>query len=148
MSEIVLTSTLDHEHKGEIERLLFFNRNQSKISSSIALIAGRYGAPRISVAGAHLRIELDSVVPQTLFAVHQTPPAVRPVGVVVYTREEDAFVMLFVAVHEDFTARGPMSGHGLMLRMTEGLRAIGRRVKGVRSLVMFLGRPTPVRLPL
>ncbi|MCX4246458.1 hypothetical protein [Paraliomyxa miuraensis] len=144
----MLTSTLGAEHKDELERLLFFNRNQARLSRAVALIAQRYGPPRVTEVGGHLRVELESFVPQALFAVHQTPAGVVPVGTVIYTREEDAFVVLFVAVHEDFTAKGPMAGHRLMIRMTDELRAVGRRVKGVRALVMFLGRTTPLRLAI
>jgi len=147
MSEIVFTSALRPTHKDELERLLFFNANQARVSASVSLIAERYGVPRIQVVEDHLRIELDSPVEaQTLYAVQRTASSVEPVGVVVYTREEDAFVVLFVAVHEDFTARGPLADRRLLMRITDELRAIARRVRGVRSLVMFMGRPAPLRL--
>lgn len=147
MSEIAFTSTLGHEHKDELERLLFFNGNQARVSDAVSHVAQRYGVPRITTAGERLRIEIESPVEaQTLFVLHQTPAEVALVGVLVYTRQHDAFVVLFVAVHEDFTARGAMADLRLLLRMTDQLRAIGRRVKGVGSVLMFLGRPTPVRL--
>jgi hypothetical protein len=86
---------------------------------------------------------------QVLFAVRRVEAGgVAPVGVVVYTREDDALVVLFLAIHEDFTARGPMGDRRLLLRMTDELRAIARRVKGVRSVLVFVGRPTPMRLPV
>lgn len=147
MAEIVFTSRLGPEHKDELERLLFFNGNQGKVSASVSRIAERYGVPRIQLVDERLWIALDSSVEaQSLFAVRQTRAGPEPVGVVVYTREEDAFVVLFVAVHEHYSARGPMADRRLLLRMTTELRTIARRVKGVRSVVLFIGRAAPLRL--
>jgi hypothetical protein len=149
MSEIAFTSVLGREHKQELERLLFFNDNQRKVTESVATVARRYGVPRIHVVAERLRVALESVDAQTLFAVRRARTgAVEPVGVTVYTREDDALVVLVVAVHEDFAARGPMADERLLLRMTDEVRGIARRVRGVRSVLVFIGRPTPMRLPV
>jgi hypothetical protein len=41
-----------------------------------------------------------------------------------------------------------MGDRRLLLRMTGEVRAIARRVKGVAAVMMFIGRPTPLRLPV
>lgn len=148
MSEISFTSMLGREHKQELERLLFFNDNQGKVSEAVMLIAERYGAPRVQVVDERLRVELESTKAQTLFAVRRTAAGVEPVGVVVYTREEDALVVLFLAVHEHYASRGPKAPERLLMRMTAELRGIARRVKGIASLVLFVGRATPTRIAI
>lgn len=148
MPEIAFTSLLAREHKDELERLLFFNDNQAKVSEEVVAIAERYGAPRVLVEGEHLRVGLDAAAVQTLFAVRHAGPLAEPVGVMVYTRDDDALVVLFLAVHEDYASRGPRADQRLLLRMTGELRAIGRRVKGIASLVMFVGRSQPLRIAI
>ncbi len=146
MSEIAFTSALGPEHKDELERLLFFNGNQAKVSATVTLVAERYGVPRIHGDDERLRIELESQPTQSLFAVRRTGDTTAPVGVVVYTREEDALVVLFLAVHEHYSSRGPNADQRLVMRISHQLQAIARRVRGVSSLVLFIGRPAPTRI--
>lgn len=148
MSEISFTSVLGQEHKQELERLLFFNDNQAKVSDAVMLIAERYGAPRVQVVAERLRVGLESAQAQTLFAVRRAAAGVEPVGVMVYTREEDALVVLFLAVHEHYASRGPKADQRLLMRMTTELRGIARRVKGIASLVLFVGRAAPTRIAI
>jgi len=148
MSEIAFTSVLGGEHKQELERLLFFNGNQAKVSDAVTLVAQRYGTPRVQVVGERLRVGLDSVQPQTLFAVRRAAAGIEPVGVMVYTREDDALVVLFLAVHEDYASRGPKADRRLLMRMTGELRGLARRVKGITSVVLFVGRSTPTRIAI
>lgn len=148
MSEIVFTSELGPEHKQELERLLFFNGNQAKVSEAVILVAERYGTPRVQIVSERLRVGLESTQAQTLFAVRRPASGVEPVGVVVYTREEDALLVLYLAVHEHYATRGPRADERLLLRMTDELRAIGRRVKGISSLVLFVGRSRPARITI
>jgi hypothetical protein len=148
MSEIAFTSALGREHKDELERLLFFNDNQAKVSEAVVLVTERYGAPRILVESEQLRVGLEAASVQTLFAVRRTGATAAPVGVMVYTREADTLVVLFLAVHEHYSSRGPQARHRLLLRMTSELKLIARRVRGISALVLFVGRSTPTRIAI
>lgn len=148
MSEIAFTSVLGREHKQELERLLFFNGNQAKVTDAVTLVAERYGAPRVQVVAERLRVVLEPVQAQTLYAVRRTDDGVEPVGVMVYTREDDALVVLFLAVHEDYASRGPRADRRLLMRMTGELRSIARRVRGIGWVVLFVGRSAPTRIAI
>jgi hypothetical protein len=149
MSEIVFTSSLAAEHAEELEQLLFFNGNQARATDAIAHVAERYGHPKIQVVDDELRVDVASrVQTQTLFVVEQHGPRQRPVGVIVFTRETDVFVALYLAVHEDFCSHGPRAGEKLLLRMVGQLEAIARRVKGLEGLRLYLRRATAVQLPV
>lgn len=150
MSEIVYASSLSPEHRERIVQILFFNAHQAIATKSVAFVAERYGLPRVTVEDERLRVGLAGAIQtQTLFAVLRERSGEHPVGVVVYTREGDALVVLYVAVHEDFSSRGPRADRKLLIHMTKEIRAIARRVKGVDSLLVYLGRsttPTRVRV--
>lgn len=152
MPQIVYSSSLDEAHRDEVEQILFFNAHQGRTSEAVTFVAERYGVPRVATDDdGRLRVGLaSSVQTQTLFALlregEREGARDRAVGVVVYTREDDAFVILFVAVHEEFSSRGARAGLRVLLQMTNEIKAIARRVKGVDSLLVYLGRTTPTRV--
>lgn len=148
MRRIVYHSSLPSEHREDLEQILFFNAHQGRTTDSVSFVAERYGLPKIHVdEKERLRVELSSTVEtQTLFAVLRGRRGERPVGVAVYTRENNAFVVLFVAVHEEFCSRGPKAHLRVLMNMTNQVKAIARRVKGVDSLLVYLGRKTPMRV--
>ncbi|MEM7158014.1 MAG: hypothetical protein AAF799_34550 [Myxococcota bacterium] len=147
MSKLVYMSTLNQDHRDALEQILFFNANQSRSSAAVELVAKLYGVPRIQLVGDRLSVDLASTTQsQTLFAVMRKGAVDHPAGVAVFTREDDAFVVLFVAVHEKFSSRGKQAKARVLMHMTNEVKAIARRVKGVSCLRVYLGRPEPIRL--
>lgn len=149
MPHIIYRSRLAAEHREAVEHILFFNANQNRATESVSFVAERYGLPKVYTRDddEYVRVKLASdIEAQTLFAMLSDGRSERPVGVVVYTRENDAFVVLFVAVHEEFCSRGPGANRKVLLHMTNEVKAIARRVKGVDSLLVYLGRRTPTRV--
>ncbi len=147
MTELALTSTLEAAHEPAIERLLFFHPDQDRSVECIRHVVERYGRPKLRIVRDRIVVEVASrVQTQTLFVTATTPEGDMPVGIMVYTREGDAFVVLFVVVHEAFCRDGPRASERLLQRMVTELQAIARRVKGVERLVLYLGRKTPVSM--
>lgn len=149
MAELVFTSILGASHRDDLERLLFFNENQARTSDGVSFVVQRYGTPRIQTQDNRLRIALGSSVEvQSLFVVARTRGDFRPIGVVVYTREDDALVVLFVAVDGDFSGRG-IRGQGMVLvRMINQVKAIAQRVRGISKVLVYMGRATPTRITI
>ncbi len=149
MSELVVTSTLGAEHRDELERLLFFNENQERASEGVTHVVNRYGAPKIQVHQERLRVGLDSEAqPQTLYAIAQSEGGVRPVGVVVYIREEDQLVVLFVAVDGQYASRGAKGNRQVFSRMIGAVKSNALRVRGINAVLVYMGRSTPTRIKL
>jgi hypothetical protein len=143
MTEMLFTSLLGPEHKPGLERLLFFNGNQSRVVEGVAFIAQSYGIPRVNVVDGRLRIALRGDVElQSLYVVDGE----ALVGVLAYTREDDTFVVLFVAVDEQYESRGRNAGSMLLVKMLRELEGIARRVRGIAQLRVFLGRREPTRM--
>ncbi len=146
MSEVRFTSSLPAEHRDDIERLLFFNGNQAKVVGSVGFVTQRYGVPRIRVVDERVRIGLDPHEPQTLFAVELEDDEPHPIGVIIYVREDDALVVLFVAVDEAFSSQGEHAGVGLLRLIMAELQGVARRVRGIGTVAVYLGRTTPTRI--
>ncbi|MEM9454034.1 MAG: hypothetical protein AAGF11_07635 [Myxococcota bacterium] len=149
MADLVFTSILGAEHRDDLERLLFFNENQARASDGVSFVVERYGTPRIQSDNERLHVALDSSVQtQTLFVITRVRGEIRPIGVVVYTREADTLVVLFVAVDSEFSGRG-IRGHGMVLvRMIGEIKAIARRVRGISRVLVYMGRATPTRITI
>lgn len=148
MPEFAFTSSLALEHRDEVERLMFFNDNQAKVIGGVEVVTEKYGMPRLRVIADRLRVVLEPHAPQTLFAVVHDGEVIHPVGAAVYVREAGALVVLFLAVHEAYTSRGEHGQLGLLRRLIGELEGIGRRVRGIDTLAVYFGRPTPTRLAI
>lgn len=144
---ISFTSALAPEHRDELERLLFFNANQARVSDGVSFVAKRFGIPRVNVVGERLRVEVASrICTQSLFVVDKRRRADRPIGVIVYTRERGTLVVLFVAVHEEYAAGGTHADQGLLVRIVAQMRRIAKRIRGVERLRVYVGQREPMEL--
>lgn len=147
MADIAFTSTLAVQHREDVERLLFFNGNQGKVAGSVGFVTQRYGMPKLRDEGERLRVVLDPHAPQTLFAIERDEyDDEHPIGIVVYVREDDALVALFVAVDEAFSSKGERAAEGLLRRLIGELEAVARRVRGLNTVAVYFGRQTPTRI--
>lgn len=147
MADLVFTSILGASHRDDLERLLFFNENQARASDGVTFVVERYGTPRIHVEEDRLRVVLDSSVEtQSLFVITRIRGEFRPIGVIVYTREDDELIVLFVAVDSDYSGRR-IRGHGMLLmRMINQIKTIAMRVRGISRVLVYMGRATPTRI--
>lgn len=135
---ITFTSTLHRAYQHELEQLLYFNDNQAKVRNAILSTMERYGTPRISLPNDQLWVTFDSGMQgQTLFVLDQVETNAQLVGVVVYTRENDTLVVLFIAVRGDFTQRGVHADEMLFFRILDEVRSIAGRVKGIDSVKLL-----------
>ena len=140
------SSTLPLERREAAERILFFNLQQEKMKEGIRVVSKVYGLPKLVADGdrLHMTVSKDIAV-QTLFVTARGVGTVEgPVGAIVFTREDDALVALYMAVHEDFSATGKHGDEKLMIKMLKELEGIARRVRGVDTLKLYLGAESPV----
>jgi len=140
------SSTLPVEHRQEAERILFFNLQQEKVKDGIRVVSETYGLPKLVVDGERLHLVVSKDVSvQALFVTARSRGGEEdPVGAIVFTREDNALIALYMAVHEDFSAAGPRADAKLMIKMLKELEGIARRVRGVDVLKLYLGGQTPV----
>jgi hypothetical protein len=137
-SGIAFSSVLGREHYDELEQLLFFNPQQKKALAGIYHSVTEYGVPSILVEGDRLRVSVSGLhETQTLFAVKQANGATDLAGVMVYSRTEpENLVLLHIAVKEEYSRSGLHSEEMLVSRLLGQLRAIARRIKGIRSITL------------
>jgi hypothetical protein len=145
MEHRLLTSTLDAARGAELEQVLFYNRNQHRISPGAMLAVERYGTPRISLRDGRLWVTFDSgVEAQSLFVLEGPDAESRLVAAIVYTREADTLAVLFLAVHEDYAQNGAGQAERLFPSLLEELLRIAHHVKGIAKIKLYLTDPPAV----
>lgn len=150
MVSITYTSVLSPERQPELEELLFFNPNQHRVRETIVSAIESYGIPRIAVESDRLRVQLDGGTEvQTLFAIANEARGERLAGVAVYTRADArTFLLLHLAIREEYSNHGSQAGQMLALRFLAELRKLTARVKGVEVLRVFYGRGATRDIPV
>ena len=143
-----LTAKLDCRYRDALEQLLFFNANQQRVHRGAALAVDRYGTPRLSAENDRLWVTFDSgIEAQSLFVVDRTQAESPLLAIIVYTREDDVLVVLFMAVREDYAYRKDAPDKPLFRQLLDNLLEIARRVQGVAAIKLLLTDP-PVTIPV
>jgi len=140
--DFIFTSYLEAGRREELDRMLFHNRNQPKVYDGAVGMIERYQTPRISAARGRLWITFDSgAEAQTLFALERGGAAPQLVGVLVYTREDDALAVVLLAVDEDYARGGRFADRNLFFAFLKEIEGIARRIKGIASIKFYLTTP-------
>jgi hypothetical protein len=155
MRKIQISSVLPVSFRDELERIVFFNPEQSLIAVPLIASIQRYGMPAIVEEEEKLRFSVSGVGRvQSLYALDETEPPARLVGAVMYTREEPSdLLVLHLAVHQDYTLRGRWGSANVLANLVAALRHIALHTRGVLSLHFLyprearfeLRRPQPNR---
>jgi hypothetical protein len=137
MSPFAFQSHVSRSQRGYLERLMFFNACQRRVTDCIANAVERFGPPEILEEDQRLRIRVggrDDV--QCLFATEAETG--RPVGVAVYIRSDvEQITVLHVSIATEYARGGVKSNELLLLRLLRELRRSTRRVKGVQRMELF-----------
>jgi hypothetical protein len=139
---IGFSSVLGNEYLDDLEKLLFFNPQQERTLSGINQSIQEYGVPHVLHENGRLRIRLQGLQDvQALFALEDSPDQPQLVGVMVFHRvEPEAVVLLHIAVKEEYSRFGSRADAHLVGKMMAELRAIARKLKGVRSIHLKYAR--------
>lgn len=132
---IFFSSALSYRYNNELEALMFFNPQQSKLRNTVSQLVERYGNLKIVKERGQLRLQIGaSCVAQTLFCFN-LPTDGELIGVVVYTREcIETLTIIHLAIREDYSMSGSHAKCHLVLRLIQKVQEIGARLKGVELI--------------
>lgn len=137
-NNVSFSSVLSEEHREELESLLFFNPRQKRTLAGINHAIKDFGLPSVHEENGLLRVRVEGLPgAQTIFALDQgmAPPVLA--GVMVFVRlDVENIVLVHIAVGEDYARDGKYGDGHLVSRFVAELRAIARRIKGVRSVIL------------
>ena len=114
---------------------MFFHPEQGEHTASINAAIEAYGFPKILQEEDFLRIGIAGLDVQTLYAFVARGSIQELAGVVVYTRSsDDTLVLLHMAVKPEFSFSSGYRNELVLPRMLVQLRAIAKRIKGIKRL--------------
>jgi hypothetical protein len=128
-----ILSRLPADQRGALEKLLFFNEQQSQFHHRIVESIASFGNPQIVDDDGSLRIRLSGRHDaQALFAVADAQSMV-PVGAAIYVRDlMERFVVAHIAVDEEYSARGRFAGEHLFFHLLQAVRGAANVTAGIR----------------
>jgi hypothetical protein len=142
---LVFSSTLSADQRNELESLMFFHPEQGQLSSRINRSVLTYGFPKIVNEGGNLRIGIDGHEVQTLYAFADRGATKDLAGVLVYTRvHDDTLVLLHMAVRPEFCYSIGYKNELVLVRILSQLRAIAKRIRGIKKLsILYADKEIP-----
>jgi hypothetical protein len=142
---LVFSSTLSADQRNELESLMFFHPEQGQLSSRINASVLTYGFPKIVNEGGNLRIGIDGHEVQTLYAFADRGATRDLAGVLVYTRvHDDTLVLLHMAVRPEFCYSIGYKNELVLIRILLQLRAIAKRIRGIKKLsILYADKEVP-----
>jgi hypothetical protein len=135
-------------YRDELDRIVFFNPEQSRVTTPLLDSVQRYGVPLVVEDGALLRFCVPAFgTVQSLYAFDESEQTARLVGVVMFVRETaDTMLLLHLAVHEDYASGGNRADAWVAPRLLAAVRSACRRTRGVTTLRMLYPHEAQVRL--
>jgi len=136
MRNIRISSLLPVSFRDELERIVFFNPEQSLITGRLVDLVHRYGVPEIFDESDCLRFRSRGLGQlQTLYALDATDEPEHLVAVAMFTRlRRRSLVVVHLAVHEDYSSRGKWSGEAVVAQLVAAIRNLALRTRGVNTL--------------
>jgi hypothetical protein len=149
--EIRFSSTLPLSYRDELERIVFFNRDQHRVADPLLAAVSHFGAPSIVQDGNSLRFSVPAFGPvQSLYALDENATPARLAGVVMFVRDRDSpdtMVVLHLAVHEDYAGDGPNAEHWVAPRLMSAVRNACLQIRGVAYLRVLYPSGRRIALP-
>jgi hypothetical protein len=142
---LVFSSSLLSDRRDELESLMFFHPEQGQHTSSINASILSYGFPKIIDEKGTLRIGIEGLEVQTLYAFVDRGAEKDLAGVIVYTRvHHDTLVLLHMAVRPEFCYSIGYKNELVLIRILAQLRAIAKRIRGIKKLsILYADKEIP-----
>ena len=145
MLPLVFSSSLNSDQRDELESLMFFHPEQEQHTTSINASIRSYGFPKIIDERGALRIGIEGLEVQTLYAFVDRGAPKDLAGVLVYTRiHDDTLVLLHMAVRPEFCYSIGYKNELVLVRILAQLRAIAKRIRGIKKLsILYADKEIP-----
>ena len=145
MLPLVFSSSLRSDQRDELESLMFFHPEQGQHTSIINASILIYGFPKVIDEGGALRIGIEGLEVQTLYAFVDRGSTKDLAGVLVYTRiHDDTLVLLHMAVRPEFCYSIGYKNELVLIRILAQLRGIAKRIRGIKKLsILYADKEIP-----
>lgn len=132
LSEYKFCSYIPSSYKNELEKLFFFNKEQSILYSKIEIALEKYGNPKIINSGNNIRIVLDKINNcQNLILIEKREKKINILGIALHSRiSQNKAEVIHFAIDKEKNKENL----NILIMLMEEMFRIYKRIKGVESL--------------
>ena len=132
-------SKIDASYRDELERLFFFNWNQSRYASRITQSVKDYSKPVIVEEGEEIALVFkDRTIGQTLHIFDSEDTDASLIGVVMYERDtKERITVVHLALHERCRQIFKSEGINVAAIVMDELFSIFSKIKGVKKVRIY-----------
>ena len=136
-------STINPEQRGVLERVIFFNNNQTEYYFDIEHLIKSYGQPRIVEENDRVYLNFEKIDCQNIFIIIDH----NLVGLAIYYRDSlDNIDLVHIAVDEKYSSTGKYADKLLVLQMINKLKKIALKLKGIKTITVKYGQKRVIHL--
>lgn len=132
------SSHLESSYREELDQLFFFNPRQYRVKNQVLAAVSQYGPPEIRETGGSITLGVKHF--QGAQALFILPAGKRAplMGGLIYIREADRLIVLYLALKPAFT-KSWQGSCALLVSVTDALRAVARQINGVTLIEFRVG---------
>ena len=118
-NKVSFSSTINPDQRETLERVFFYNKNQSEYYFDIKHLIESYGQPRIVEENDRLYLNFEKIDCQTIFTIIDH----NLVGLAIYYRDSlDNIDLVHIVVDEKYSSTGKYADKLLVLQMINKLK--------------------------
>ena len=142
-NKVSFSSTINPEQRGVLERVIFFNNNQTEYYFDIKHLIESYGQPRIVEENDRLYLNFEKIDCQNIFSIIDH----NLVGLAIYYRDSlDNIDLVHIVVDEKYSSTGKYADKLLVLQMINKLKKIALKIKGIKTITVKYGQKRVIHL--
>ena len=136
-NKVSFSSTINPEQRGVLERVIFFNNNQTEYYFDIEHLIKSYGQPRIVEENDRVYLNFEKIDCQNIFIIIDH----NLVGLAIYYRDSlDNIDLVHIVVGEKYSSTGKYADKLLVLQMINKLKKIALKIKGIKTITVKYGQ--------
>ena len=142
-NKVSFSSTINPDQRETLERVFFYNKNQSYYYFDIKHLIESYGQPRIVEEKDMLYLNFEKIDCQNIFTIIDH----NLVGLAIYYRDSlDNIDLVHITVDEKYSSSGQYADKLLVFQMINELKKIALKIKGIKTITVKYGQKRVIHL--
>ena len=142
-NKVSFSSTINPDLRETLERVFFYNKNQSEYYFDIKHLIESYGQPRIVEENDRLYLNFENIDCQNIFTIIDH----NLVGLAIYYRDSlDNIDLDHFAVDEKYSSTGIYADKLLVFQIINELKIIVLKIKGIKTITVKYGQNQVIHL--
>ena len=142
-NKVSFSSTINPDQRETLERVFFYNKNQTEYYFDIKHLIESCGQPRIVEENNRLYLNFEKIDCQNIFTIIDH----NLVGLAIYYRDSlDNIDLVHIAVDEKYSSTGKYADKLLVLQIINELKKFALKIKDIKTIIVKYGQKRVIHL--